>query len=192
MPGVDPGLQSMVAVGTHLSAGYTMKTTGAGSKALGHSQPAKKSAVPRTKSPWGAAPKKAYEGKTHMNSDLFPANPEQKFFIDQYHITQKAIRDRANPKLHKKLNSPDQHSSSQRRHIHHHTFHYDAGAEKNIHIEDMAMIFNSSLKKAKDADREGDGSMFEEPLASSSKEREELMERDVGVEANLGIDFGED
>lgn len=54
----------------------------------------------------------------------------------------------------------------------------------------MTLIFNSSLKKAKDAEREDEGSMFQEPLVSSSKERDDI-ERDVGVEANLDIDYGE-
>ena len=43
------------------------------------------------------------------------------------------------------------------------------------------MIFNSSLKKTKDGDRQ-DNSMFEEPLASSSKD---------DPDKDLGIDYGE-
>lgn len=59
-----------------------------------------------------------------------------------------------------------------------HTLHqYTHTEQKNKNEETTidALIFNSSLKKA-------DGGMFEEPLASSSKEEKE---------AELGIDYGE-
>ena len=194
-PGSDPHLHNIVVQGTHLSgAGYTKKTTGLNHYA--HSQTSKKltqNKGEQTKSTWRPPPKKDFikqmnSNKPKLNSDLFPSNLEQKFYINQYHITQKAIRERTNPRIpniHNKLNSPRKitaphrsSSDSQRRKIEHTLHQYTTAEKKTNKGQDTtlnALIFNSSLKKAKDGQ---DNSMFEEPLASSSKDE---PDKDHGI-----------
>ena len=93
-PATDPSLQQIVAIGTHLSTGYTKKTVAVGSgKSVSNSQPNKKPRVgEQPKISWKPPPKKEFikqmnSNKPKLNRDLFPSNPEQKFYINQYHIT---------------------------------------------------------------------------------------------------------